>query len=72
MTSIAKYDSNTKKSEAWRKTFDAYSAQFRLGAITTVELLQQQNSYISALNDYIQAKYNFMLKREILNIYMGN
>lgn len=71
MTSIAKYDSNTKKSEAWRKTFDAYSAQFRLGAITTVELLQQQNSYISALNDYIQAKYNFLLKREILNIYMG-
>lgn len=71
VTSIAKYDSNTKKSEAWRKTFDAYSAQFRLGAITTVELLQQQNSYISALNDYIQAKYNFLLQREILNIYMG-
>lgn len=71
VTSIAKYDSNTKKSEAWRKTFEAYSAQFRLGAITTVELLQQQNSYISALNDYIQAKYNFLLQREILNIYMG-
>ena len=71
VTSMAKYDSNTKKSEAWRKTFEAYSAQFRLGAITTVELLQQQNSYISALNDYIQAKYNFLLQREILNIYMG-
>lgn len=71
VTSIAKYDSNTKKSEAWQKTFNAYSEQFRLGAITTVELLQQQNSYISALNDYIQAKYNFLLKREILNVYMG-
>lgn len=71
ITSMSKYDATTKKYQAWQKTIDAYYAKYRLGAITTVDLLQQENNYISALNDYIQAKYNFMMQREILNIYMG-
>ena len=53
------------------KSFEAYRVQFNAGAITPVELLQQQNNYISALNDYIQSKYKFMLKRKILDVYMG-
>lgn len=70
-TSMSRYDATTKKYQAWQKTMDAYNTKYRLGAITTVDLLQQENNYISALNDYIQAKYNFMMQREILNIYMG-
>lgn len=70
-TSLAKYDSTTKKYQAWQKTLDAYNVKFRLGAITTVDLLQQENNFISALNEYIQAKYKFMMDREVLNIYMG-
>jgi hypothetical protein len=34
--------------------------------------LQQQNNYINVLNDYIQSKYGFMLKRKVLDVYMGN
>ncbi len=59
------------RQNAYLKTFDAYRAQFNAGAITAVDLLQQQNNYISALNDYIQGKYGFMLKRKILDVYMG-
>lgn len=70
-TSLAKYNSTTKKYQAWQKTLDAYNNKFRLGAITTVDLLQQENNYISALNEYIQAKYKFMMEREVLNVYMG-
>jgi outer membrane protein len=60
------------RQNAYAKTFDVYRAQFNVGAITTVDLLQQQNNYISALNDYIRSKYEFMLKRKILDVYMGN
>lgn len=70
-TAIASFDATTKKYQAWQKTLDAYNEKFRLGAITTVDLLQQENNYIAALNDYIQAKYRFLLQRSILSIYMG-
>jgi len=70
-TAIASFDATTKKYQAWQKTLDAYNEKFRLGAITTVDLLQQENNYISALNDYIQAKYKFLLQRCLLTIYMG-
>ena len=59
------------RQNACLKSFEAYRVQFNAGAITPVELLQQQNNYISALNDYIQSKYRFMLKRKILDVYMG-
>ena len=70
-TAIASFDATTKKYQAWQKTLDAYNEKFRLGAITTVDLLQQENNYIAALNDYIQAKYRFLLQRSILSVYMG-
>ncbi|MDR1738616.1 MAG: TolC family protein [Candidatus Symbiothrix sp.] len=66
-----KYKTNDIRQNAYSKTFDAYHAQFQAGSITAVNLLQQQNNYISALNDYIQSKYEFMLKRKILDVYMG-
>lgn len=70
-TALAKYETSKVKENAYRKTFDAYRAQFNAGAITAVELLQQQNNYISALNDYVQSKYSFMLRRKMLDVYMG-
>ncbi|MDR2058233.1 MAG: TolC family protein [Dysgonamonadaceae bacterium] len=66
-----KYQTTQVRQNAYSKTFDVYRAQFRLGSITAVDLLQQQNNYISALNDYIQSKYEFMLKRKVLDVYMG-
>jgi len=66
-----KYQTTNIQQNAYWKTFQAYQAQFNVGSITAVTLLQQQNNYISALNNYIQNKYGFMLKRKILDVYMG-
>jgi outer membrane protein len=66
-----KYQTTQIRQNAYSKTFDVYRAQFGAGAITAVDLLQQQNNYISALNDYIQSKYEFILKRKIIDVYMG-
>ncbi len=66
-----KYQTTNIRQNAYGKTFEAYQAQFNVGSITAVDLLQQQNNYISAMNDYIQSKYGFMLKRKILDVYMG-
>jgi len=60
-----------QRKEAYYKSYLAYKLKFDLGMITTVELLQRQNEYINALNQYIQAKYGFILNRKILDVYMG-
>ena len=59
------------KENAYSKSFRAYNMQYQYGSITTVELLQQQNNYLNALNSYIQNKYSLVMKRKILDIYMG-
>jgi Outer membrane protein len=59
------------KQNAYLKSYRAYELQFEHGSITTVELLQQQNNYINALNDYVKDKYSFLLQRKILDVYMG-
>ena len=65
------YKVSQAKEEAYGKSFNAYNVQYQYGTITTVELLQQQNNYLNALNSYIQNKYSLVMKRKILDVYMG-
>ncbi|MDR2039497.1 MAG: TolC family protein [Bacteroidales bacterium] len=71
MASISKYESSEIREEAYLRSFETYTQKYNAGSITTVELLQQQNNYISAMNDYIQSKYGFLLKRKMLDVYLG-
>ena len=65
------YKVSQVKEHAYSKSFNAYNIQYQYGTITTVELLQQQNNYLNALNSYIQNKYSLLMKRKILDVYMG-
>lgn len=65
------YKVSQLKEDAYGKSFNAYNVQYQHGVITTVELLQQQNNYLNALNSYIQNKYSLLMKRKILDVYMG-
>ena len=57
--------------EAYYLNFMTYSEKFQLGAITAVELLQQQTNYLNILNNYMQNKYNFLLQKKVLDVYTG-
>ena len=65
------YKVSQVREEAYSKSFNAYNMQYQYGSITTVELLQQQNAYLNVLNNYIQNKYSLVMKRKILDLYMG-
>ena len=65
------YQVSKIRENAYSKSMDAYNIKYQYGTITTVELLQQQNNYLNALNSYIQNKYSLLMKRKILDIYMG-
>ena len=71
LTAYNAYKVSQAKENAYNKSFNAYNIQFQYGSITTVELLQQQNNYLNALNTYIQNKYSLVMKRKILDVYMG-
>ena len=65
------YKANNISQDAYYKTYMAYKAKFNAGSATVVDLLQQQNNYLNALNGFIQSKYGFLLNRKILDVYMG-
>ena len=56
---------------AYKASYDVYVIKYGEGAVTTVEMLQQQERYLSALNDYLQSKYNYILAEKQLDIYTG-
>lgn len=66
-----KYQTSAERSEAYRQSAAAYRKQYEQGEITVVEMLQQETNYLTALNDYIQNKYSYILNRKILDVYMG-
>ena len=66
-----RYEAAQVKQNAYFQTFENYNALFIAGSVKPVDLLQQQNNYIYALYEYIHSKYGFMLKRKVLDVYMG-
>lgn len=65
------YKSSEALEKAYKDSYAVYNEKFKVGAITTVDLLQQQNNYLNALNQYLQNKYSYLLNRKILDVYMG-
>ncbi len=57
--------------EAYEANYSTYNFKFRYGAVTAVDLIQQQTNYLNQLNKYMQAKYSFVLERKILDVMMG-
>lgn len=66
-----RYKMTKQMCDAYKAVYDVYNVKFKVGAVVITDLLQQQDKYISAINDYIQAKYSFILYRKILDVYTG-
>ncbi|MGL5788656.1 MAG: TolC family protein [Bacteroidales bacterium] len=67
-----KYQAAKVSNEAYAENFRVFTTKFDKGAVSTTDLLQQQNTYLNALNNYIQSKYSFWFNRKMIDVYMGN
>jgi len=67
----AQYTSAAKRLKTSEQIYFITNEQLKLGAVTTVELLQIKNEYVEALENTIQAKYNVALYNAIYEFYMG-
>lgn len=59
------------KTDAYYANYKTYKLRFQYGSVTAVDLIQQQTNFLNQLNNYMQSKYSYVLKRKILDVYMG-
>jgi outer membrane protein len=67
----AQYDAAVVQLKSTQEGYRVASEEFKYGASNLVELLQQKNLYVQALQGYIQAKYTAALNLEVYNFYKG-
>ncbi len=67
----AQYIAADTQLKANTEIYQITNEQLKLGAVTTLELLQQKNLYVHALEAFSQAKYSAALYNKIYEFYMG-
>jgi outer membrane protein len=71
LNSKAQYDAAVVQLKSSQESYRVAGEQFKYGAVNLVNLLQQKNLYVQALQAYIQAKYSAALNLEVYNFYRG-
>ncbi|MGX8713759.1 MAG: TolC family protein [bacterium] len=69
--SLNRFRSSEALAYAYRDSYEVYSIKFSEGAVTAVEMLQQQEKYLSALSEWLQQKYSYILTKKQMEINMG-
>lgn len=67
----AQFTAAEKQLQAVKQSYDITNEQLKLGSVNMVDLLQQRNIYVQALQAYIQAKYSAVLYNKIYTFYTG-
>ncbi len=65
------YDAAVEQLRFTQESYRIANEQLKIGAANTVEVLQQKNLYVQAMQSYIQAKYSAALYVRIYDFYRG-
>lgn len=71
IASEAKYKSSRTASEAAEATFKLMSEKYASGKATATEYNEMRTSWMKALSDHIQARYDYLFRSKILEFYQG-
>lgn len=67
----AQYVAAEAQLKAAEETYHITDEQLKLGAVNAVDVLTQRNSYVQALQSFVQAKYSAVLYNKIYDFYTG-
>ncbi|MBS1655156.1 MAG: TolC family protein [Bacteroidetes bacterium] len=67
----AQYAAADTRLKAAQESYNITNEQLRLGSVVTTDVLVQKDTYIQALQSYIQAKYTAVLYNKIYDFYTG-
>ncbi len=70
-SALGTYQATEKQIEALRLTLQNTEKQFNLGVVNSVDYLIAKNNLERAQNDLVQAKYNYLFRRKVLDFYRG-
>jgi len=67
----AQYDAAIVQLKSSQESYRVVNEEFKYGGANLVNVLQQKDLYVQALEAYIQAKYTAALNLEVYNFYRG-
>lgn len=65
------FDAGKLSYDANKEAFDLANSQFALGAINTNDYITTKNQFLSAETSLLQARYQLMFRRKVLDFYLG-
>ena len=71
MSAQSRYQAAQKKLQSAELSYNLVSEKYNEGMIDPVELLTEKNTFIAAQQELLQAKYQAILCRQLLNFYQG-
>ncbi|MCU0423725.1 MAG: TolC family protein [Bacteroidia bacterium] len=70
-SAIKRYDASLIGYDANKEAYLLAQQQFELGALNTADFLNTKNQYLQAETTLLQAKYELMFRRKVLDFYLG-
>jgi outer membrane protein len=71
ITSLQKFNANTKTVEATQKAFDFAQKRYDAGLLNTIDLITTQNNLYSARLQRLVAQFDYVFKMKVLEFYKG-
>lgn len=70
-TAVKRYEAAQNMQDAAKESYTASETQFELGALNVSDYLAAKNNYTKAQTDLLQARYEVMFRRKVLDFYLG-
>jgi outer membrane protein len=69
---LKKYYAAEKAVSAYQSAFNMINQKYTLGSASFYEFSDAKSKYTKAVNDFIQAKFDYIFKTKIIDFYLGN
>jgi len=71
LVALEKFTASKKNVDASQRSYDFAAKRYAVGMLSTIELITDQNSLLSAKLQYVQNQFDYVFKMKVLEFYKG-
>jgi len=71
IVALEKFTASKKSVDASQRSYDFAEKRYAVGMLSTIELITDQNSLLSAKLQYVQNQFDYVFKMKVLEFYKG-
>ena len=71
VVALEKFNASKKNVDASQRSYDFSKKRYAVGMLSTIELITNQNSLLSAKLQYVQDQFDYVFKMKVLEFYKG-